>query len=75
MSNKPQEERSKMRSLSLNDEEDAALLEIGKGSRTAAVRELMEIHRLVKQLKGVKPEDLKYRIAELVESQNNCVEE
>ena len=71
MSNKLQEDKSKMRSLSLNEEDDKALIEIGGGSRTAAVKELMELYRILNKAKGTKSiQDLKYKLASMVESYN-----
>lgn len=60
--------KAKMKPISLNDEDDAVLVAIGGGSRTAAVKELMEIHRILSKLKLKDPNELKYKVASMVES-------
>jgi hypothetical protein len=68
----PDEEKAKMRALSLTKEEDALLIEIGEGSRTAGVKELMELHRILKKAKGNKNnKELKYKLASMVEAYNS----
>lgn len=60
--------KAKMKPISLTDEDDVILVAIGNGSRTAAVRELMELHRILSKLKVKDPQELKYKVSAMVES-------
>jgi hypothetical protein len=72
MTKMPEDEKAKMRPISLTDDEDRLLLEIGGGSRTGAVKELMELHRLLKKAKGASdPQEIKYKLAKMVEDYNS----
>jgi hypothetical protein len=60
--------KAKMRPISLNDEEDSTLVAIGNGSRTAGVKELMELHRIISKIKVKDQQELKYKVSSLVEA-------
>lgn len=45
-------EKSKLRAIALTDAEDARLLKIGDGSRTAGIKALMDLYEIVEMLGG-----------------------
>jgi len=62
--------KAKMKPVSLTNEEDTILMEIGGGSRTAGLKALMELHRILKKIEVKDPQELKYKLAAMVEAYN-----
>jgi hypothetical protein len=60
-------EKSKMRAISLDNETDSLLLEVGDGSRTAGVRELVELYQIVSGLQGESYKEKKYKMIGMIQ--------
>ncbi len=60
-------EKSKMRAVSLDDETDSLLLGVGEGSRTGGIRELVELYQIVSALEGTTYREKKYKLISMVQ--------
>lgn len=60
-------EKSKMRAISLTDEVDALLLQAGDGSRTAGIKELLELYQIVSSFEGTSYKEKKYKLIGLIQ--------